>query len=154
MPRKSCDSSTKTSTRGRMLFYPRPHFPPINSGTPCHARWLEQNLVFLRAFFARARLLNPKRRFGFENSPFVFPCLSCGLRIKGQAGCQARERSPHARLVVSNLQPAPRHVPRSRIWFQIRHHQDKSRANGRHWLTVNWAARLTGKCFVTACSNF
>jgi hypothetical protein len=27
-----------------------------------------------------------------------------------------------ARLVVSNLQPVPRHVPRSRIRFQIRHH--------------------------------
>ena len=32
-------------------------------------------------------------------------------------------------LVVSNLQPAPRPAPRSRNWFQIRHHQDKSRAN-------------------------
>ena len=33
-------------------------------------------------------------------------------------------------LVVSNLQPAPRPVSRSRLWLQIRHHQDKSRANG------------------------
>jgi hypothetical protein len=28
---------------------------------------------------------------------------------------------------VSNLQPAPRHVTHSRIWFETRHHQDKSR---------------------------
>ena len=60
-------------------------------------------------------------------SPFAFTCLSCGLLIEGQAGCQSRERSPHSRLVVSNLQPAPRQVPRSRIWFQTR------RETGARW---------------------
>jgi hypothetical protein len=194
-----------------MLFYPRPHFPPINSGTPCHPRWLEQNLVCLtprmpifsppldlskatadsvhvalkfvlvcassifsahgnhdqtpqtpfRTPWFRLRLcarfvalktpapaqdsrfnlcaLDPqdllapkaphatklrdalrstkgrsitpaKFRHGRKrtnrhsqkpidrrkNSPFAFPCLSCGLLFEGQAGCQSRERSPHA----------------------------------------------------------
>jgi hypothetical protein len=58
---------------------------------------------------------------------------ACGF--EGQAGCQSRERSPHARLVVSNLQPAPRHIPRSRVWSQIRHHQGNLRTNGRHQVT-------------------
>jgi hypothetical protein len=43
---------------------------------------------------------------------------------------------------MSNLQPAPRHVLRSRIWFQIRHHQDNLSTNGRHWFVFDLAASL------------
>ena len=32
---------------------------------------------------------------------------------------------------------SPRPVPRSRFWWQIRHHQDKSCANGRHGLCTH-----------------
>jgi hypothetical protein len=44
---------------------------------------------------------------------------------------------------VSNLQPAPRPIPRSRIWFQIQHHQDKSHATGQHRFLFILAAILT-----------
>ena len=43
--------------------------------------------------------------------PFAFPCLSSSLLNQSQASCQSREHSPHARLVVSGLQPAPRPCP-------------------------------------------
>jgi hypothetical protein len=76
-------------------------------------------------------------------SPFAFPCLASCLQTQGQASCQSRERSPQQCRVVSNLQPAPRHLPRSRIWFQIRHHQDKSCANGRHRLPITCAATFS-----------
>src|ERR1035437_8791469 len=36
---------------------------------------------------------------------------------------------------ICNQNRAP--SPRSRIWFQIRHHQDTSRANRRHWFFVH-----------------
>ena len=39
---------------------------------------------------------------------------------------------------------APRPIPRSRYWFQIRHHQEKSRANGHHRLACVLAAILPG----------
>ena len=44
-------------------------------------------------------------------SPFAFTSLSSVLLNKGQARCQRREHSPHASLLVSNLQPEPRPVP-------------------------------------------
>ncbi len=52
------------------------------------------------------------------------------------------KRFDYPTLVVSNLQPAPRPIPRSRNWFQIRHHQGKSRANGYHCFTWFFAAIL------------
>ena len=72
----------------------------------------------------------------------------------GQAGCQPREPpSPCEPARVSfATSAAPRHP--SQNWFQIRHHQDKSRANGRLRLAFVLAARLTGKSFEQAWLNF
>jgi len=36
-------------------------------------------------------------------------------KFEGQAGCQPREHSPHARLVVSNLHPALRPIPAAEL---------------------------------------
>ena len=71
-----------------------------------------------------------------ELFPVRVPVLVMGLASnQGQVPCPTRERSPHKCLVVSDLQPAPRPIPRSRLWFQIRHHQGRSRANGHHRCT-------------------
>ena len=69
-------------------------------------------------------------------------CHPACLKHEGQAERQPRERSSHECLVVSNLQPAPRPIPRSRNWFQIRHHQSKSRANDRRRFPYVFAANL------------
>jgi hypothetical protein len=73
-----------------------------------------------------------------ELFPVRVPVLVMGLASnQGQVPCPTRERSPHECLVVSDLQPAPRPTPRSRNWFQIRHHQ------------VNLARRastISGRC--------
>src|ERR1039457_2847804 len=59
-----------------------------------------------------------------ELFPVPVPVLVMGLASnQGQVPCPTRERSPHKCLVVSDLKPAPRPIPRSRNWFQIRHHQ-------------------------------
>jgi DNA (cytosine-5)-methyltransferase 1 len=45
---------------------------------------------------------------------------------------------------VSNLQPAPRHVPRSRIWFQIRYpHRPRRRLRPRHRSRENFLTRIS-----------
>ena len=62
------------------------------------------------------------------------------LHYSAMMFCQHFNRTRADRLVVSALQPALRHVPLSQNWFQIRHHQDKSRAQGCHLLTINRAA--------------
>src|ERR1039457_319552 len=78
-----------------------------------------------------------------ELFPVRVPVLVMGFAKKqGQVPCPTRERSPHECLVVSDLKPAPRPIPRSRNWFQIRHHQGKSRANGHHGFTCVLAAIL------------
>jgi hypothetical protein len=68
----------------------------------------------------------------------------CLAELKAKPDANHANAHPLNGLVVSNLQPAPRHFPRSRIWFQIRHHQDKSHANGCPWLMINWPAKVVG----------
>jgi hypothetical protein len=63
---------------------------------------------------------------------------------QGQVPIPTQGGSPHECLVVSDLKPAPRPIPRSRNWFQIRHHQAKSCANDASRFTCD-PARDSGR---------
>jgi hypothetical protein len=71
---------------------------------------------------------------------FAFTCLSSGLLILGQAGCQSGECSHPARLVVSNLQPVPPPLPLSRNWISNPTPPGQITRGGHCWLAVAFAA--------------
>jgi hypothetical protein len=62
---------------------------------------------------------------------------------KAKPNANTRTLRPDKCLVVSDLNPTPRPVTLSRLWFQIRHHQGKSRANERHRFPYVLAANDT-----------
>ena len=74
-----------------------------------------------------------------ELFPVRVPVLVMGLaKRQGQVPCPIREHSPHECLVVSDLKPAPRPIPRSRNWFQIRHHQVNLARTGVTDFRTSW----------------
>jgi hypothetical protein len=59
--------------------------------------------------------------------------------LKAKPDANHANTHPHQCLVVSNLQPAPRHVPRSRIWLK----SDTTRTNRAR-------TDITGLAFIMA----